>query len=187
MISRFFRHLREPFASSVHPPWFDARGIGIGLFIGLGIPVGAQMVLLGLLRILFKFNTVMAFTFTWVNNPITLIPMYYGFYCLGSLILGESVMMNVEDFQHLMRPVLHAGHFWDAIHAFMYLGLDLLVRWFVGALLVGAAVGVLGYVAGYRIRKNRCKRKARQLGIAYDRLVKTLEANTKVPRRGAAD
>lgn len=183
LVGKFLHQLRknlvEPLASSVHPPWFDARGIGIGLFVGFGIPVGAQIIFLGLLRLVFRFNSVMAFAFTWVNNPITLLPMYYGFYCLGSVVLGHSPVMSVEEFRNLLRPILHAGYFWDSMCSFLYLGGDLLVRWCVGALVVGATAGMVGYVVGYRARKKRCGRKARQMGITYENLVRRLESKAK--------
>jgi uncharacterized protein len=179
LLGRFRQNLVEPLRSSVHPPWFDARGMGVGLFVGFGVPIGGQMISLALLRLLFRFNSVVAFAFTWVNNPITLLPMYYGFYCLGSIILGESVIMTADDFRNLMYPIIHAAHFLDSIRSFLYLGGDLLERWAVGALSVGAVSGALGYAIGYRVRKKRCRRKARQLGITYDNLVKKLEANAK--------
>jgi uncharacterized protein len=179
LLSKFRRRVVEPLRSSMHPPWFDARGMAVGLFVGFGIPIGAQMIFLALLRLLFRFNSVMAFALTWVNNPITLLPMYYGFYCVGSIILGKSVIMNVDDFRNLMRPIMHAGYFLDSVRSFLYLGGDLLERWAVGALSVGAVSGTIGYVVGYRVRKKRCRRRAHQLGTTYENLVRKLEANAR--------
>lgn len=171
----FRKYFIEPFLASRNPPWFDARGVAVGLFIGLGIPVGTQMMLLGLLRLLFKFNTIVAFACTWVNNPITIIPMYYGYYCLGSVMLGRQLVMSAEDFQSLMRPILHAEHFWNAAQAFVYLGWDVVVRWFIAALAVASACGLMGYVASYRLWMKRCRRKAKRLGISYGELLSKLE------------
>jgi uncharacterized protein len=179
LLDKFRRRVVDPLRSSVHPPWFDARGMAVGLFVGFGIPIGAQMLFLALLRLLFRFNSVIAFAFTWVNNPITLLPMYYGFYCVGSIILGKSVIMNAEDFRNLMRPIMHAGYFVDSVRSFLYLGGDLLERWVVGALSVGSVSGTLGYILGYRVRKKRCRRKAHQLGTTYEDLVRNLEANAR--------
>jgi uncharacterized protein len=179
LLGKFRRRAVDPLRLSAHPPWFDARGMAVGLFVGFGIPIGAQMLFLALLRLLFRFNSVIAFAFTWVNNPITLLPMYYGFYCVGSIILGKSLIMNVEDFRNLMRPIMHAGYFLDSVRSFLYLGGDLLERWVVGALSVGSVSGALGYVVGYRVRKKRCRRKAHQLGTTYENLVRNLEANSR--------
>jgi uncharacterized protein len=176
---KFRKYFIEPFISSRNPPWFDARGVAVGLFVGLGIPVGTQMMMLGLLRLLFKFNTIVAFACTWVNNPITLIPMYYGYYCLGSLMLGRHGIMSAEDFQALMSPILHAEYFWNSAQAFAYLGWDIVVRWFVAALTVSATCGLLGYVTGYRIWMSRCRKKAERLGISYGELLSKLESTVE--------
>jgi uncharacterized protein len=172
---KFRKYFIEPFISSRNPPWFDARGVAVGLFVGLGIPVGTQMMMLGLLRLLFKFNTIIAFACTWVNNPITIIPMYYGYYCLGSLMLGRHGIMSAEEFQSIMSPILHAEYFWNSAQAFAYLGWDIVVRWFVAALTVSATCGLLGYVTGYRIWINRCRKKAKRLGMTYGELLSKLE------------
>lgn len=182
-LARFLDKMRRrpdvPLKSEVHPPWFDARGVGIGLFVGLAVPISGQVVSLGLLRLIFKFNSVLAFAFTWVNNPITMLPLYYGYYCLGSLMLAKPLVMSLEDFRCLMHPIVSGGYVWESVRLFLYLGGDLLERWFVGALFVGVVVGVIGYVAGYRVCRKRCKRNALQLGIRYEHLVRKLESDAK--------
>jgi uncharacterized protein len=175
--SKFRKYFIEPFTSSRNPPWFDARGVAVGLFIGLGIPVGTQMMVLGLLRLLFRFNTIIAFACTWVNNPVSIIPMYYGYYCLGSLMLGRQVIMSAEDFQTLIRPMLYPEYFWHSAQAFVYLGWDIVVRWLVAALTVSATCGLIGYLGSYRLWMRRCRRKAARLGISYEKLLSELEGS----------
>jgi len=174
--TKFRKYFVDTFMSSRNPPWFDARGVAVGLFIGLGIPLGIQMIVLGLLRLLFRFNTIVAFACTWVNNPFSVIPMYYGYYCLGSLMLGKPAIMSAEDFQSLMLPILHADYFWVSVQAFLYLGCDMVVRWVVAALTVSAACGVIGYVASFRLWRRGCKKNAKQLGITYEKLLSELES-----------
>jgi uncharacterized protein len=177
--SKFRKYFIEPFTYSRNPPWFDARGVAVGLFIGLGIPVGTQMMVLGLLRLLFRFNTIIAFACTWVNNPISIIPLYYGYYSLGSLMLGRQVIMSAEDFQTLMRPIMHAEYFWHSAQAFVYLGWDIVVRWSVAALTVSVAFGLIGYLGSYRLWMGRCRRKAEHLGITYQTLLSELEGSVE--------
>jgi uncharacterized protein (DUF2062 family) len=173
--SRFRKRFIEPFVSSKNPPWFDALGVALGLFIGLGIPLGAQMVFLGLLRLALRFNVVKAFVFTWVNNPISVIPMYYGYYVLGSLLIGKPAVMSVADFRELMEPVLSAHYFWGSAHAFIVLGKDLLMRWFLAAVSIAAPTAIIGYLVGYRVQRARCLRRAEKLGITYRKLLQQLE------------
>lgn len=175
----------EALIRSENPPWFDARGAAVGLMIGFGLPIGLQMLALALLRLCFRFNAVIAFTMTWVNNPFSLIPLYYGYYYLGSQILGRSVVMSVEDFRALMQPILSADYFWGSVQAFLLMSWDILERWAVAAIILAAVSGLLGYVAAYRIQQKRCKRRAIQMGISYERLLRGLEKS--VEDRGKLD
>lgn len=169
------KYFFKPFRDSRNPPWFDARGIAVGLAVGFGVPVGAQLAVLALLRLLFRFNSVAAFAFTWVNNPLTIIPLYYGYYYLGSLMLGRPISLTGEGFRRMMMPILHADRFWYSVTEFVSLGGDLLLRWSLTAMLLAAVSSVFGYVAGLVIQKAHCRRKALQLGIAYEKLVQDLE------------
>jgi len=169
------RFMAGTMARSTNPPWFDARGVAIGLAVGFGLPLGSQMLCLGLLRLAFRFNSLVAFACTWVNNPVTLLPMYYGYYCLGSFLLGKPPVMNVEAFRELMRPIMDAGHFWDSMAAFADLSLDFIARWAISAALVGIASGVIGYVLAYYVQRRRCLVRARALGTSYEMLLKERE------------
>lgn len=165
----------EPLSSSRNPPWFDARGVAVGLGVGFGVPLGAQMLVLGLLRALFRFNSIAAFAFTWVNNPLSVLPMYYGYYLFGSWALGRPTIMGLEDFQALMRPIFHASYFWESFGAFVYLGWDLVFRWSITAAMVGVLTGILGYVAALRVQKKRCRRRAEAMGLSYEVFAASLE------------
>jgi uncharacterized protein len=173
--SLFRQYFMEPFVGSTNPPWFDARGIAVGLAVGFGAPIGIQTVLMGLLRTIFRYNIVIAFAFSWVNNPITMIPMYYGYYYVGSLILGRPVAVTGETFRHLMMPIVHASHFWDAIHLFISLGWDILLCWAITSLILAVTSAILGYVIGLRMQQAHCRRKAEEMGLTYDKLLARLE------------
>jgi len=169
------KYFIEPLSASRNPPWFDARGAAVGLAIGFGCPVGIQTVGLALLRGLFRFNLPVAFAFTWVNNPFTMIQMYYGYYYFGSFCLGKPPSITPEAFSALMHSVLKASYFWLTFQYFVSVGWEFLARWSITATLVAAASAAVGYFSVYRFQKNRCLRRAKQIGISYERLVETLE------------
>jgi uncharacterized protein (DUF2062 family) len=170
----FYSRFIQPLVSSRNPPWFDARGVAVGLAIGFGVPVGIQMIVLGLLRLIFRFNAVIAFAFTWVNNPLTLIPMYYAYYCLGSLLLGRPSVMGLEAFRDLLRPLLTTSYFWEALRSYISLGEEIITRWSVTAVLVSMVSATVGYVAAYRVQRDRCIRRAERIGLTYENLLKDL-------------
>lgn len=86
----------QPLVLSKSPPRHDALSVSLGLIIGLIIPVGGQLAALALLRMAMRFSYVIAAAFTLVSNPLNMIPLYYGYYCLGSFVLGKKVAMNFE-------------------------------------------------------------------------------------------
>ncbi|MGO9572492.1 MAG: DUF2062 domain-containing protein, partial [Desulfomonilaceae bacterium] len=83
------------------------------------------------------------------------------------------------DFRTLMFPILHAEYFWRSVQAFVYLGWDIVVRWLLAALVVSATFGLMGYVVSYRLWMRRCRRKAGQLGITYEKLLSELEGSVE--------
>ncbi len=153
--SLFRRRFVDPFVSSKNPPWFDALGMAAGLFVGLGIPLGVQMLLLGLSRLCMRFNFAIAFACSCVNNPLSVIPLYYGYYCLGSRILGRQTTLDAAAFRAMLKPVTQADYFWESLHSFLYLGRDILLRWSLGAVLVASVVAVLGGVVCYNVQRIR--------------------------------
>jgi uncharacterized protein len=170
-----YRNLIQSLVNSRHPPWFDARGVAFGLVVGFGVPVGGHAIALALLRILFRFNFIVAIAFTWVCNPFNMIVVYYGYYWLGSWILGKSAVISLHDFGSLLKPIIEKTYFWEAFSEFLLLGKDLLVRWSVAAAVIAAISGPIGYIVTYRVQKNRCNRTAKKLGVRYERFLKELE------------
>ena len=78
-----------PLILSRNPPWFDARGVSLGFVAGFIMPIGGQLLLIGILRMLLKFNTLLAISFSLISNPFTVIPLYRGYYSVGSLFVGN--------------------------------------------------------------------------------------------------
>ena len=176
------KNVVDPLVFSRHPPRFDATGVSLGFVVGFGVPMGGHVLSLGLLRLAFRFNFILALAVSSVVNPFTIIPLYYGYYWLGSLVLGRPVAMNFEVFQKIMNPVLDKGYFWEVHAAFIQLGWEILVRWAVAAAILAALSGVLGYVITYRIQKKRCMRKAQMLGIQYEKYLEELEENAQTEK-----
>ncbi len=157
--ARLKQRIVDPFLSSENPPGHDARGAALGLLIGLGFPLGLQWVSLGLIRTLVKFNIVLALALTWVNNPFTVGPMYYGYYLMGSALIGNSSKINSDAFLELMAPLFQAETFLDSFSGLAEIGSDVLIKWAVGASVTGLSFGALGYVATYYIQSYRQKKR----------------------------
>lgn len=164
-----------PLVFSKNPPRFDARGISLGLIIGLIIPLGGHIACLTLLRMLIRFNYLASLGSSLIGNPFNAIPLYYGYYCLGSWLMGSPVELDFTVFSTLMNPITDAASFWDSLSSFMHLGREMLVRWFAGAVALAVVFGPLGYVVTCKIQQIRCKRAAEKMGLAYEHFLENLE------------
>ena len=99
-IARVRRWLRFrlviPVFRSQHSPEFTARGVANGVFWGLTPTVGLQTIeivatwFVGKKLLRADSSLVQALIWVWVNNPLTMVPMYYGFYVTGLWLTGRS-------------------------------------------------------------------------------------------------
>jgi uncharacterized protein (DUF2062 family) len=113
-----------------------------------------QLPVITLLRLLLKFNTILAFGFSLVSNPFTVVPLYYSYYLLGSLILGPPDGVTAERFNEIIQTSLESGYFWDVAPAFLNIGREVLIRWCLSAGILAAVFGTLGYVLTRRIQQK---------------------------------
>lgn len=97
---RFARWLRYrlviPVFRSRHSHEHTARGVAIGVFWGLTPSVGLQTIEIlatwFLARKLLRRDSslIQAMIWVWVNNPVTMIPLYYAFYVTGLWLVGDA-------------------------------------------------------------------------------------------------
>ncbi len=65
-------------------------GVAIGLFLAF-IPMPMQMLVAAALAIPFRVNLPIAVAMVWVSNPLTMPPMFYFSYRVGTWFLGAPV------------------------------------------------------------------------------------------------
>lgn len=106
-----------------------AGGLATGLFTAF-MPIPFQMILAATAAILLRVNLPIAVVAVWISNPLTMAPMLYFQYQLGSLFLGERIRTWAFE------PTL--AWFWREVgHTWL-------------PLLLGSVIcGVLAAVAGY--------------------------------------
>jgi uncharacterized protein len=172
-----YNNFVSPLISSKNPPWYDARGVGLGLAIGFGIPVGGHMVILAFLRLALRFNFIVAVAFTWVCNPFNMLFIYYGFYLLGSMLLGRSPEIRFDSFESLLDPLSDKTYFWEAFQYFLALGREILVAWALAAAIVAIVSGISGYLLTYYIQQHRLNARVRRLAVEYKELAEQVNEN----------
>jgi hypothetical protein len=94
-VRRWIRfRLIVPVFRSPHSAAYTARGVANGVFWGLTPTIGLQTFeILGTWLIAKKVfgrdsSLIQAMIWVWVNNPLTVVPMYYAFYVTGLAMLG---------------------------------------------------------------------------------------------------
>lgn len=139
-------------------------GVAVGMFCGL-IPGPLQMIGAALLAVLFRVNLPVALFTTLYTNPITIVPLYWLAYQLGSLVTGQS--QAVTD-AHFMVPEMGWDNWFTVLIDWI---LSLGKPFAIGLPLLAVVFAVLGYVLvrmgwrgwvmwqwrqrGKRCRKNR--------------------------------
>lgn len=103
----------------------------IGLF-WMAIPLPSQMLVAALFAILFRANLPLSVALVWISNPLTMPPIFYFNYVVGTVILGQE---TAEEWHFELN--------WEwMLHT---LG-DLWLPLYLGSAVVGLVLGVMGYV-----------------------------------------
>jgi uncharacterized protein len=108
-----------------------ARGVAVGLFVGLTPTLGIQTPLMLGASILFRANFPAAFIVSWINNPFTVAFLYVGFHELGERVMALLSM----DFAGVFGP---RDGFEERLA-------ENTVALFVGSLCIATPAAVAGY------------------------------------------
>ena len=77
-------------------PFFNAKGLAIGVFSGCFPFFGFQTLIGVFFAKLAKGNIVLAAIGTWISNPLTYVPLYYFNYKVGSIFFNTSSNEIIE-------------------------------------------------------------------------------------------
>jgi uncharacterized protein (DUF2062 family) len=108
-----------------------ARGMALGIFIGMTPTFGFQMAIAIFFAYLLRENRLAAVLGVWITNPVTAPFIYAAEYEAGRLILG---------LEHVSLPTEFT---WKA---YTHLGWDILLPLWVGGVLSGVICGFIAYV-----------------------------------------
>ncbi len=125
-------------------PYRIAMGCACGLFSCV-LPIFGQMVVSMVLARLFRANVVASIPWTWLSNPATSLPLWYGCYRVGAALLREDALKMAV----LHNLVTHLER--DGLTATLAAGGALLgqavVPLLLGTVIIGLVFGALGYLA----------------------------------------
>jgi uncharacterized protein (DUF2062 family) len=84
------------FSNQNGSPFFNAKGLAIGVFSGCFPFFGFQTLIGVFFAKLAKGNVLLAAIGTWISNPFTYIPLYYLNYKVGSIFFNTSSNEIIE-------------------------------------------------------------------------------------------
>ncbi|MCA9070443.1 MAG: DUF2062 domain-containing protein [Planctomycetaceae bacterium] len=120
-----------------------ALGVAIGMFIGMTPTVGIQMILVMVTAVItskfFQFNRVAALLTVYISNPLTMLPIYWMDYKVGTwFVPGDATR---DQFAQILE--YHGfREWWETILGlFVTIGTPLIV----GSLIVASVCSLLSY------------------------------------------
>ncbi|MBL8707651.1 MAG: DUF2062 domain-containing protein [Rhodospirillaceae bacterium] len=175
---RFARYVRyrlvTPMLRARHPVAYSARSVLVGIVCGLMPIIGQSTVVLVIWliarRFNWGFNIVIAALWTFISNPLTTAPIFYGFYITGQVMLGHwDDLSGFDRFtgfaHHLIADQLNFSEQVQALLRMLFL--DWALAMWLGFIPWAVLCGWLGYrwshraVSAYRALRERRMRRRR--------------------------
>ena len=91
-----YKKILSLFRNQNGSPFFNAKGLAIGVFSGCFPFFGFQTLIGIFFAKLVKGNIVLAAIGTWISNPFTYVPLYYFNYKVGSIFFNTSSNEIIE-------------------------------------------------------------------------------------------
>jgi hypothetical protein len=130
-----------------------AFGVFLGFVVGATPTLGLQMLIYVAIAALLGANKLSGILPVWISNPLTAVPLYYGNWWVGRLLLTGSVDGAAAGGDALEAAAAggptsfaQVDSWRDAVDAVFALGAEL----WVGSLVVGVVSGAVAYWITYR-------------------------------------
>lgn len=158
---RTARYYRLKFLRLKGDPESVARGVGLGVFVGISPTLPLHTIQLLLFCPLFRGNLIAALlAATIVSNPLTFFFQYYFSWMVGNWLLPSRVSWN--EIHALLNYITGDSTFRQAIEAVLHLGKDALLTLLVGGWVLALPFAVIFYflsrTALVRFRNKRLKK-----------------------------
>ena len=141
-----------------------AMGTTVGMFIGMTPTVGIQMVIVIFVALLtkrfFEFNRVAALVTVYISNPVTMIPIYYLDYKVGTIFFGGDVTQ--DEFAKILQYESFQEWWTTIVDLFVGIGVPLIV----GSLVVASICSAITYPVMRSVLKTFPRKKASSENIS---------------------
>jgi len=139
------------------PPERTALAFSIGVFIAFSPFLGLHTILATSIAFIFRFNKLAIYSGTFINNPLTLVPIIIASYATGAFLLGRPLRISPEGLELLTNPhPLTAGYYrklvwesWQIVWPFC-----------IGATVLSAVCSLIAYPVTLSLLRANQRRKA---------------------------
>ena len=122
-------------------PHSIALGTAVGMFIGMTPTVGIQMIIVIIFAFLasplFTFNRMAALITVYISNPLTMGPLYWFDYQIGTLFFEGTSTRN--DFEKVLQYQTFSEWWETIVNLFLGIGVPLIAGSLVVATILGGA------------------------------------------------
>lgn len=125
-----------------------ARGIALGVFIAMTPTVGIQMIAIATVCTIAGGNRLAGVAMAWISNPLTIVPIYWLDYFIGSMILRTRMVTIGEIAQVLdLKSTGIFSMFFEFLGKLGNMAVDLAGPMFLG----GAILGIICAIPAYHV------------------------------------
>jgi uncharacterized protein (DUF2062 family) len=144
VVSKWFHRLMQRDAA----PYRIAMGCACGIFSS-ALPIFGQTVIAMFIARLFSASVMASLPWSWISNPLTTLPMWYGGYKLGLWLMpGHENALSYDEIQKYMQNFDTMN--WSQELALISSGVrDVLEPLWLGTFLMGIAMAIFGFVVIY--------------------------------------
>ncbi len=122
-----------------------SKAFAVGLFCAF-LPLPLHTLLAAALAVAFSSNILLSIGLVWLNNPLTMAPIYYYIYKLGSYIIGTEIDPNFQF----------------TIDYFMGSLTSTITAIWVGGLIISTITAIIGYTAILAIYKYKAYQRVKR-------------------------
>lgn len=123
-----------------------ARGIALGVFIAMTPTVGIQMIAIATVCTIAGGNRLAGVAMAWISNPLTIVPIYWLDYFIGSMIL-RTKMVTIGEIAKVvdLKSTGIFSMFFEFLGNLGTMAVDLAGPMFLGGAILGIVCAMPAY------------------------------------------
>jgi uncharacterized protein (DUF2062 family) len=143
-------------------PYRIAMGCACGIFCS-ALPIFGQTFISMIAARLLRASVIASIPWTWISNPLTTLPMWYGGYRLGIWLMpGKHKLLSHEEIQALMQNFDHM-HWTQSLTLLSTELWEALQPLWLGSVVMGLAMATPSFLLLYYLTKRILLRRALRL------------------------